>query len=273
MAQRTFEQYFDHDTGLLCTWDGANYDGGDTAQKTGLYRFGLYFKFKKDPDKRLREQYKFEQELTLLECPELKGWYIRSPSYFRAWWRNPYCFSRDQHRSLVIAMGAYKQQRRLWRVLWEHVKRGFLYQNNREIDDFSKRKMPDVTAPDHLGEILRALYMSGAKWLIVLWPLLLIADLSALVGLLLSFPQWKDTEASDDDDLIMSLLQAKYAMPTPISWFVRKLYKLRPLAGTFRENNPDNLSGPASAIAWKHRVETGAPPFADLYLPILKGEL
>lgn len=276
----SFEPYFDDQSGLLCTWNGSTWDGGDSAQKTGLYRFGRWLKFRKDKDQLAREQAKFAQECDMLEYPYRKNWYIRSPSNGRLWWNNPHTFSRDQHRSLVMAMGALKQQKRLWKLLWEHVKRGFLYQNNRKIEDLNAWKMPDVTAPDHLGEIIRALYMAGAKWLIVIWPLMLIADLSALVGLLLSFPKWKNPDEADDDNLIMSVLQAKYAMPTPISYLVRKIYKrYRPVAGYTKESLPlrneflIKRSGPASAIQWKHRFETGAPPFASLYLPILEKEL
>lgn len=283
----SFDNYFSHETGLLSTWDGENYDEGDGAQKTGLLRFGRWLKYRKDKDQLVREQAKFEQEMDMLECLTKKGWYIRSPSLARRWWCNPRCFSRDQHRSLVIAAGAMKQQRRLWRILWEHLKRGTLHQNNRKIDDLDAWKMPDVTSPDNMGEIIRALYMSGAKWLIVLWPLMLIADLSALVGLLLSFPQWKNPDHADDDNAIMSYLQAKYAMPTPISYLVRKIYKrYRPMAGIYKVDPPpapdsyelswddmSKLTGAHSAIYWKHRPMTGAPPFFSLYKDILTKEL
>lgn len=283
----SFDRYFDIDTGLLSTWSGDNYDGGDSCQKTGLYRFGRWFKIKHDKDLLVREKAKFEQECQMLESSERKNWYIRSPSQRSTWWSNPYCFSRDQHRSLVMAMGRYGQQKRLWKLLWEHTKRGFLYQNNRQIDNPTKWKMPDVTSPDHFAEILRALYMAGAKWLIILWPVLLFTDLCALIGLLASFPKWQNPDEADDDNMIMSYLQAKYALPTPISFLVRKIYKTtRPIAGFTDESKTQSIKslydhdqrvllclGPLTAMQWKHRKSTGAPPFATLYAEILENEL
>jgi hypothetical protein len=263
---RYFDNYFD-ENGILSTIGPDGFDSGDGCQKMGLYRFGRYIKYKNNPEQLAREEAKYAQELDMLECPTRKGWYIRSPSLGGKWWSNPYCFSRDQHRSLVMAMGALKQRKRLLRLIWEHIKRGGFYQNIQTLEGTSQ--FPDVMAPDHAGEMVRALYMAGFKFVLLLYPLLFIADLSALIGLLLSFPKWKDPNEADDDNMVMSYLQAKMAMPTPISYLVRKIYfKYRPNCFGYSYD----ISGPESAIAYKHREETGAPPMYDLYGPIIRSE-
>jgi hypothetical protein len=273
---RSWDNYFD-ESGLLCTYQNGEYDGGDSCQKMGLYRLGRYIKYKNNPEQLAREQAKYAQELDMLECPTRKGWYIRSPSLGRKWWSNPYCFSRDQHRSLVMAMGALKQRKRLLRLIWEHFKRGGFYQNIQTLE--GNTQFPDVMAPDHAGEMVRALYMAGFKFVLLLYPLLLIADLSALIGLLLSFPHWKNNpDSGDEDNAIMSHIQARLSLPTPISYLNRKIYfNMMPIMGftdetklvALRDTNT-TISGPESALLWKHRIATGAPPFAELYSPIIQ---
>lgn len=293
----SFDNYFSPETGILgTTRDGVTFDEGDGAQKMGLLRFGRYLSFKNDKEKVQREEAKYAQELDALESPERKGWYVRSPAIGKLWWKNPYCFSRDQFRSTVIAMGALKQRKRLLRLVWEHVKRLGFHQNIETIDGenelpdilvriFPKLKgkqMPDVTSPDAWGEILRALIMAFPV-LKVLYPVLFIilcvTDLFALGGLLLSFNHWKNPDEADDDNMIMSYLQAKYAIPTPISLLTRKIYKhYRPAAGFTDDTKVFPLTkqgrtGAFMAICWKHRPSEGAPPFGALYLSILEKEL
>lgn len=272
-----FDQYFGKASGILINKSGpSGEDGGDSAQMMGLYRFGRWMKFRKDKDIIAREQAKFAQELDILTYTEgsngdmaggrcslvsFSGIYVRHPKpCYPGWAANPNCFSRDQQRSLVVAMGALKQKKKLWQIFWKHIKRGGWYQNNQEID--GTKKLADFAAPDILGEYVRAFYMAGIIPVGILWPLLLATDLSALLGLLLSLIKWKrDPKDVDDDNQILTVLQAKVALPTPISWLTRKLYKwFRP-------------GGAVNAMATKHREETGSPPFAELYTEILEKEL
>lgn len=293
----SFDNYFDPESGILgTTKDGVAFDTGDGAQKMGLLRFGRYLSFKNDKEKVQREEAKYSQELDALESPERKGWYVRSPAIGKLWWKNPYCFSRDQFRSTVIAMGALKQRKRLLRLVWEHVKRLGFHQNIETINGANElpdilvrlfpklkgKQVPDVTSPDAWGEILRALIMAFPV-LKVLYPVLFIilcvTDLFALGGLLLSFNHWKNPDEADDDNMIMSYLQAKYAIPTPISLLTRKIYKhYRPAAGFTDDTKVFPLTkqgrtGAFMAICWKHRPSEGAPPFGALYLSILEKEL
>lgn len=277
----SFDNYFDT-AGLLvnklnpATPDG---DGGDSAQMMGLYRFGRYMKQRasKNDIAMDRDQARFASELDILTYTEghgnvdttgaihkqvsYPGIYVRHPKPCSPdWAANPRTFSRDQQRSLVVAMGALKQKKKLFRIFWEHIKRGGFYQNNQEID--GSKKLADFAAPDILGEYIRAFWMAGILPVLILWPLLLLTDVSALVGLVISLIKWKrHPEDVDDDNQILTVLQAKVALPTPISWLTRKLYKhLRP-------------GGAVNAVTIKHRAETGSPPFAELYTDILNKEL
>lgn len=293
----SFDSYFSLETGILgTTHDGITFDEGDGAQKMGLLRFGRYLQHRDNKEQLAKESAKYSQELDALESKERNGWYVRSPAIGKLWWKNPYCFSRDQFRSTVIAMGALKQRKRLLKFVWEHVKRLGFHQNTQTIDGTNElpdilvrmfpklngKQVPDVTSPDAWGEIIRALVMAFPM-LKVLYPVLLIVltitDVFALIGLLASFPKWKNPDEADDDNMIMSYLQAKYAVPTPISFIVRKIYKhYRPAAGFTDETKVFPLTkqgrtGAFMAINWKHRPSQGAPPFGSLYLDILEKEL
>ena len=154
-----------------------------------------------------------------------------------SWWSNSLNFSRDQHRSVTIAMGAFKQKKRLLGALWEHIKRFGFYQNKLKHDGTNKI-VGDLCSPSDWGEWLRALVHSGMWGFAILYPLLLISDAWAILGILVSQLNWKHPDDADDDNLIMSLLQAKYVMPTPLSYLARKLYvKTRPIAGYTDETN------------------------------------
>ena len=189
MDNRNFDNYFD-ENGILGTLNGdGTHDTGDGAQKMGLLRFGRYIKFRDNPEQLMRERAKLAQELDILESPDQKGWYVRSPGIGRKWWSDRYTFSRDQQRSIVMAMGALKQTKRLYRIAWEHIKRGGWYQNYYSIDrstsilpDFVVRafpslrgfKIPDIAAPDHVGEYIRAFFMAGQWHFGLLYPFLLV---------------------------------------------------------------------------------------------------
>lgn len=270
----SFDNYFDPQ-GLLVNRSLPNGgDAGDTAQMTGLYRFGQYIKFQKDAEQLGRAKGRFAQECDMLTYVEKitdkdgkivrtvshPGTFVRHPGpCYPLWATNPRCFSRDQQRSLVVAMGALKQRSHLWATFKNHVKRWGWYQNDQKIEGGGK--LADFAAPDIWGEYIRAFAMSGIWGARILYPVLLLTDLSATVGLLSCFFKWRNPDEADDDNLILTTMQAKMCMPTPISWLNRKIYK------RFRPK------GPQWAMSHKHRAETGSPPFAELWNPILDKEL
>jgi len=107
-----------------------NNNGGDTANRTGLFRFAqalLNFETKTS----------FMYEISLLEIEP--GIYIRHPDRSFDWehpdvrdfaqWNNPDVFSRDQWVNMCIALGAWGLKIHL-KDLWKaHKKRWFLQQN------------------------------------------------------------------------------------------------------------------------------------------------
>ncbi len=211
--------------GLIVQADG---DGGDTAQRTGMFYF-----IHRDPTG-------FRKALDKLEVRP--GIYVRHP--FQEGFRNdPLEFSRDQQRALVMALGKYNFQGHLWRLIWTHVSRLGKYQNR------------DFIGPSHLGEYIRALRSQ------TLYPVLWITDIGLLVSSIKTATIKRvDLNDVDDNNHIMSLAQARETLPTPISWLARKIYKkFRP------ENRGTILLGERcaaqGALSWYHRAESGGNPY------------
>lgn len=222
--------------GLIVQSDG---DGGDTAQRTGMFYYVH------------RDERAFERALDLLEVEP--GVYVRHP--FQHDFRNePHRFSRDQQRPLVIALGKCGMHDRLWRLTRAHLMRMGKYQN------------VDVMGPSHLGEYVRAFRFKA------LYPLLWITDLGLLFSSLETAVTARfDADFTDDNNHLLSLLQAQDIMPTPISWLARKIYK------NFRPENLGNsiLGEPSpaqGALAWYHRAGNGGNPLiAEAYRPLVEG--
>jgi hypothetical protein len=209
----------------------ANGDGGDTAQRTGM----LFFQY--------RDEEAFVNALDQLEIAP--GIYVRHP--YQAGFRNdPNRFSRDQQRALVIAMGSYRMDDRLWRLAKAHLARFGKYQNL------------DYLGPSHLGEYLRAF----RAWPV--YPLLLITDVGLVVSSI-DIALTKDKDNVDDNNHVMALVQASQTMPTPISWLATRLYKkYRPINfGNEILGESDPVQG---ALSWYHRAESGGNPFiSEMY--------
>lgn len=227
-----FIQFDEH--GLIVQADG---DGGDTAQRTGMF----YFVYD-DPAS-------FARALDQLEVRP--GVYVRHPHQhgFRS---DPREFSRDQQRALVIALGAYGMTARLWRMTKEHVKRLGKYQNK------------DFVGPSHVGEYIRAY---GTSYL---YPVLLVTDFALLLNSArIAIVHRYDPGHSDDNNHVMSLAQARYVMPTPASWLARKIYKKfrPPNDGNFRMKEAYAAHG---ALVWYHRAENnGNPLIGEAYRNVI----
>ncbi len=265
----SMDNYYD-DHGYLTL---SNYDGGDSSQMTGFYR---YMRWIKCPTTRDRDAAKFNQELDGFEMPRQPGVYRRHPDPERrsvgSWWADPAKFSRDQQRAITMSMGAFKLKSRLYRITWNLIKRCGFYQNK------------DVSSPENWAEIFRSFWQAGCYWALFTYPLILLGDAWKIVNILLSWLSWKkNPDDADDDNLIQSVLQAKFSLPTPLSWLARKLYvKIRPTAGyldatktiSLREAPViENIPGPDSALKWKHRQNTGSPPLYEYSKEILEKHL
>ncbi|MEK7355857.1 MAG: hypothetical protein AAB250_05380, partial [Bdellovibrionota bacterium] len=210
--------------GLIVQADG---DGGDTAQRTGMYYYVHH-----DPEK-------FTQALDQLEVAP--GIYVRHPNQddFRS---DPRRFSRDLQRPLVIALGRYGMHDRLARMAKEHAFRLGKYQNL------------DYISPVGFGEYVRAFDSKS------LYPLLMVSDIFLFLGSIqLVITASFNPDEVDDNNHVMTLMQAQDVMPTPFGALAMKTYLwLRPRN---LGNSVFGLDDPVQgALAWYHRAETGGNP-------------
>lgn len=221
----SFEPYFDDELGLLSKWDGYTWDSSNSCFLTAFYRFGRYLKFKNDPEQLAREEGKFKQECDMLEEPTSPGKYVNNPSIISWSKRTP--ISSETLCALIITLGAFKQKQRLL--------------------DIFKANWTSISC---LVVFIRALNMAGYSWVKLLWPVVALFDLLAF-----HFSQ------NFIDVFVMKTLQAKYSMPTPFSFLLRKVAR-----------NDDGLD-PKELLAKTYTITTGNPPLPDLYLPLLEKEL
>lgn len=215
-----FDEY-----GLIVQGDG---DGGDTAQRTGMYYF-LH-----------DDREGFERALSQLEVRP--GIYVRHPQQdgFRS---DPRRFSRDQHRPMLIALGKYGMRDRLLNMAKNHALRLGKYQNH------------DFIGPIGVGEYIRAFDCKSC------YPMLLLTDAFLVWGSIGLISQASlNPDETDDNNHVMSLLQARETLPTPLGNFAIYLY---------REHRPNNLGNAVlgkidpveGALAWYHRADSGGNPF------------
>jgi hypothetical protein len=220
---------------LIVQADG---DGGDTAQRTGMFYYVH------------QDAAAFTHALDQLEIQP--GIYIRHPHQidYRS---DPSRFSRDQQRPLVIAMGKYRMNDRLWRLAKAHLMRLGKYQNF------------DFAGPSHVGEYVRAFRARA------LYPLLFVTDLGLVFDSIdLAVTSQFNPDSTDDNNHVLALLQAQDIMSTPVSWVARKIYKnfRAPNLGntTFGETNTAQ-----GALIWYHRADQGANPLiAEGYRGLLQ---
>lgn len=229
------------DQGLIVQLNG---DAGDTAARTGEWYLGYHLN--EDPD--FKPPISFEDAIGLLE-PNKDGVLLR---YNRSPYNDPFkgdfATSRDQTNPNIIAAGFYKHFSFLKRISKAQLKRFGLYQNK------------DVASPEHVGIFIRALYQAGLKWLIVLYPFLLLGDVFNLINSVVRIVSGRldHDDVGDDINHIQVCIQNALVLPTPISWLSRKIYK------KFR------YGGPQYAMDHYHRPESGGNPLNELYRPILE---
>jgi hypothetical protein len=260
MDQSNITNYLDL-KGLPVQRDG---DGGDCAQRIGMITFGRFLN-------RDGNIYQLNQWLSKITMDD--GQFVRHPDPTK-WYSNPKNFSRDQTRSLVMAMGAYGLKDQLKANLVQLIKSfGFypnIYPNYVSPGDSGYvKKVPDIASPEHYAEYIRAFYASGDKRMLALYPVVLLGDCFKLLGALIDvFYTDKDLTRTDDVNSIMSHLQALRWMPTPLSWLARKIYtKYRPLV----YNDENIVHGPESALyGYFFNDPNGIQPIYYIYKPLME---
>ena len=208
------------------------------------------------------------------------GILVRHPTPLagQEWMANPDTTSRDQISSYIIWCGYERQLDAIKRQAWQQFKRFGFYQNKIPIwpsEIELKNPKPwwkvDVALPEHVMQYVRAYNM--IKPLGVLYPIAYAAatvtDLFMLANCLIIMVRgYFDADYSDDDNAVLSMIQAKDSIDTITAEISRFIYRYRPVAGYTDESKMVTLRSlgkdiPGSAILWKHRKAQSAPPLGE----------
>jgi hypothetical protein len=218
--------------GFIVQADG---DGGDTAQRMGMYWAGFLLNAA-----RVTTTLPKLPTLTLDKLSSyMRHGFVRHP--FQDGFRSdPAHFSRDQQDPLVVMMGLLDIDDYLRWTLKNQLKRSGRYQNR------------DWANLNTVSLYIRAFKARH------LWPLLLVTDLGLIVS---GISHWvkrkRDPIHTDINNHVIRLAQAQAILPTLTSWLARKLFK---------RLWPDMNE----ALAFYHRAENGGnPEMAELYRPII----
>lgn len=250
----------------LITQPPPEYDGGDTAQREGMFMFGAFMLFNMglmDANEMFFIQDRYAKVCDTLNDPNHPGFLRRfpDPSY---WGSYSDRFSRDQAIPNVIAMSylATKAQRdpskHLWKFFLRHLKySALLFMDNTRANAApadAPWKLPDLTLLSFHSLYIR----SFRAW--PLYPLMLIFDLDLLVNSLIKILYYDRTSTNNDDlNHLMCLYQSELHMPTPWSKLAKWLYRFRKfpsLAG--------NATNPAQACLNSYFNGNNPGPRLDL---------
>jgi len=278
---KTFETYID-EYGMYSEKFSNEWSSGDSMQRVGFKFLANYFKHKIfGTEESFLELKKaivvFYKQLDQIRVS--KGIYCRHPR--KSKWTSDYKeTSRDQHISLIVALGFLQDKKELWSFTWRHILRLGVFNNIIEQgdDQFQKPwykrkvKLPDITSPAHWGMLIRA----WRAW--PLYPVLLLGDLFNLIGTFITIYNCKvDPSTYDDISGMCLMFQEKYILPTPIGWLNRKIYfKYRPAYMMAKSEKPDTIiytrtkeiSG-AKYSLYRYFKWDWQPPFDVLYDDII----
>lgn len=245
-----------------------NFDGGDTAQREGMFAFASYILNKlgkMDNDEFGFCSSRYAKVICLLNDPNHDGLIRRYPT-LPFWGAYSNRLSRDQATSNIPAMG-FLYRNLLTSFFWSHLKyRGLLFLTNTRANaayppgtpQYSAAayawQLPDITVLDFHG-----MYIRGARALI-LYPWLLLTDIAIVVNSLIKVFSYGKT-ATNNDDLshLMELYQSELSMPTPWSKLAKWIYKFRPYP-----SNGGNATNPAQACMNAYFNGTNPGPRLDL---------
>lgn len=161
----------------------------------------------------------------LLE-PKRDGLYVRNPDP-AMWYSDPFTTSRDAGIPIKCALGVNKQYKELKRENWQIIKRGFTAPNIKHNWDKPGKKIIGDPYWGHITIMIRP----WGWWALPLYPLLLILDVTLLIGAVLDAFKKSGADEADDRNAINMHLAAVRWLPTPISWLARKIYSLtRPMS-------------------------------------------
>lgn len=233
--------YFDDDH-LIVQQNG---DGGDTAQRMGLYHSFLQMRgMMKVTNDRLPFSTCLDYMAAIEKLQAVPGIWRRHPSQ----WCSVEDFSRDQTVPNIIAMGFCDAEASLKATTKAFAKRGFLFCQNK-----------DIVSPQLLASFIRSWFWSISNFAGFLWPLVFLLDFFLVLDVILRiFNKFIDKDnVGDDLNTTLLVLQAEHSLPTPLSWLARKLYGFLPL-------------GVNHSFSHYFRAETGGnPELAEIAKPVI----
>lgn len=153
------------------------------------------------------------------------GLWVRHPDPSK-WYSDEETTSRDALIPTLGALGINKQYRALGRLCWQLAKRGFTAPNVKHNWNRPGRKPFGDPFWGHITAVIRP----WGRWAWPLYPLMLILDLTLLVGAIIDAVKPLSADDSDDRNAINMHMMAVRWMPTPISFLSRMIYsKTRPM--------------------------------------------
>lgn len=224
-------------------------DGGDSSYMTALASGLLIL-----DDDYYGADILFE---ALLKCNIKPGvWTRYPPTQLLRWYENPNNFSRDSADTVDWCMSIFNIKldslvsQGLQKQMWiNRLKHWGFHQNVHIGTDVSEGsdglKTPDLTSPESIANLIRG----RNCW--VLYPLLMVLDLTLLIGLALRYTAW-DTDCM----LARNMILSKIKLPTIISWIAIKIYK--------RTNYKERIH------TYFYKTGNSIEPLGDLYQKICK---
>jgi len=239
--------------GLITQHD---FDGGDTAHRTGLFYLGLYLNYKDKPTIMVKIKKDFERDLKQLEYE--KGKFVRHPDP-KMWYSNPKNFSRDQTTTLLVALGLFGEKESVKENMIQLIKGYGFYPNILKNWTNKEKVIPldyrDFAGMSDWGSYIRALDNK------LLYPYLLVSDTQLLGSSIirLSFSYLDQDDTSDDINFSTHLIQAELVMPTPLSKLASWVYKLKVVNRSHPQHN-------AIFSYWRYYfTHGGRPPIDKLF--------
>jgi hypothetical protein len=291
--------------GFLTQSKEHGWDGGDTAQREGMFTLGMYLNEEYNTTELIQLKsvpidYRARYELNSMFLEKGRGRYARHYDTIK-WYGDIYRFSGDQLIPNIIVMGVLGLKKQLWRLFLAQLKRGLSFAWNTRgngdtaenhgkraeawAEPLSKRdkwildkKIPILKLkargwfnynwkiPDFILFRTLGLYIRAFRcWLA--YPLLLVTDLLLVTGALNRvYVYGKDPDNVDDLNFINQLVATRLKMPTPLSELAIMIYRKRPLSAT----NDQSSFGPQTALDHYFRPEAGGPPINEVFRPVLR---
>lgn len=275
-------------------------DGGDTAQREGMYISGLHWAgIQRDVrGLKLRESYK------RVVAKLMRYGNGRRHSDENKWYGDWNRFSRDQAIAFLIGMFNVHLYVDALKFFLRHLTRGLLFMTNtrhnfqyKTKEEHLLKSTPDVEwdyswkLPDLTGPEFWNIYLRGFSpiwlpiWLVIgfiynfsllefAYPYLLMClfDVEMLLSSIVKVCWYARTPSNDDDSNHIMVLLFSKRFTTPISFLARKIYRLRPRSAA-PEVGYQSTFGPQCALDSYFRKEKGDAPINEVYRPILEHEL